>query len=452
MGTSLLHVPFEVSDNLGDLLQVADASVVGIFLSNFTQPGFMRPAAWATSTAVFAAAPDHLFYAYRAVHVASLVTIVLSLVTVLRVRSATTCALALVALLMLMGLHPLQWALNETELNIKLIVTACCLLTLVIAVGAPAWWRDVAALGLVAYAMLGNEIGLIAWVTLAAAYLVGYRGVSGRAVAVATALLAGYFYLRFVHFHVGAPGLSERSSGFGLRIRSPQELTAMFGEHPLPFYLYNVASALLSLLLSEPRNGVFVAVRDAIGGKLAPASVINVVVSLTTTTVMVWFAATRARRWLRLDLDDPDRLFLIAAGAVAANACISYPYLKDVVMCTGAVFYPVAAFVALDAFVTRLVDRPVRRVAAAGAIAVVLVVSVGWSMRGVGFFGNVRQQAYRAQADWVAVDEWLADQHVQVNTPAQRALVDRLRAQMLAMTPPKVYLDPRFSGEWFGGG
>ena len=49
LAMALFHVPFEVSDNLGDLLQVSDASVVGIFLSNFTQPGFMRPAAWATS-------------------------------------------------------------------------------------------------------------------------------------------------------------------------------------------------------------------------------------------------------------------------------------------------------------------------------------------------------------------------------------------------------------------
>ena len=190
--------------SLGDLLQVSDASVVGIFLSNFTQPGFMRPAAWATSTAIFALAPDHLFAAYRTVHAASLAVIVFALLHVLRVRSSTTCALALVALLMLIGLHPLQWAINETELNIKLIVTACCLLTLVISVGTPSLWRDVAALALVAYAMLGNEIGLIAWVTVTAGYLVGFRGVSGRAVAVATVLLAGYFYLRFVQFNVGA--------------------------------------------------------------------------------------------------------------------------------------------------------------------------------------------------------------------------------------------------------
>ena len=452
VGASLFHVPFEVSDNLGDLLQVADASVSGMFLSNFTQPGFMRPAAWATSAAVFGVAPEHLFYAYRTVHLASLATIVFSLVTVLRVRSATTCALAVVSLMILIGLHPLQWALNETELNIKLIVTACCLLTLVLAVGAPAGWRDGAALVLVAYAMLGNEIGLIAWVTLTAAYLVGFRGVSGRAVAVATALLAVYFYLRFVQFHVGAPALSERSSGFGLRIRSPQELTALFGEHPLPFYLYNVASALLSLLVSEPRNGVFVAVRDALADKLAPATVVNVVVSATTTGLMAWFAGTRLRRWMRLDFEDRDRLFLVTAGAVAANACISYPYLKDVVMCTAAVFYPIAAFVAMEAFAERLISQPIRRLAAVGAMALLLVLSVGWSMRGVGFFVNVRQQAYRAQADWVAVDDWLAAQRIRVETPAQRALVDRLRVQMLGMTPPKVYLDPQWSGAWFGGG
>ena len=226
----------------------------------------------------------------------------------------------------------------------------------------------------------------------------------------------------------------------------------MFGAHPLPLYLYNVASALLTLLLSEPRNGVFIAVRDALADKLTPASVVNVVVSATTTAVMVWFAAVRVRHWVRLDLTREDRLFLVVAGVTAANACISYPYLKDVVMCTAAVFYPIAAFVALDALVSRLRAASLGRGAAVAAMVVLLVVSVGWSIRGVGFFVNARQQAYRAQADWVAVDEWLAAQRVRLETPAQRALVDRLRAQMLAMEPPKVYLDPSWTGDWFGGG
>src|SRR5204863_16219 len=109
-----------------------------------------------------------------------------------------------------------------------------------------------AAVVLATYAMFTNELGLLVWVALVAAYLAGFRGVPLRAVAIVTAILCVYFYLRFVRLSVGAPGLVERSSGFGFSIRSPQELGRMFAAHPLPFYAYNVVASALAVLLSEP--------------------------------------------------------------------------------------------------------------------------------------------------------------------------------------------------------
>ena len=44
------------------------------------------------------------------------------------------------------------------------------------------------------------------------------------------------------------------------------ELAARFGANPLPFYLYNVATSILSVLFSDPDRGVFQMARSWLQG------------------------------------------------------------------------------------------------------------------------------------------------------------------------------------------
>ena len=74
---------------------------------------------------------------------------------------------------------------------------------------------DVAAAILFVIASLTLDSGLLVWVVLVAARLVGLRGVSWRGVAVTTALLAFYMVFRFGIFGIGAPPIGERAAGFG---------------------------------------------------------------------------------------------------------------------------------------------------------------------------------------------------------------------------------------------
>ena len=67
-----------------------------------------------------------------------------------------------------------------------------------------------------------------------------------------------------------------------------------------------------------------------------------------------------------------------------------------------------------------------------------------WTIRGALFFVDQRAAAYKFQNSWETVYEWLATQNNPPLTPPQRALVDRLRAQMLAKQIPRAYLEP----EW----
>jgi hypothetical protein len=201
-------------------------------------------------------------------------------------------------------------------------------------------------------------------------------------------------------------------------------------------------AAMLTVLFSEPRAGVFAFVRDLLASKVQSGSVVNVVTSLLTTLVMGWFVGQRWRRWWRRELEYDDQIFLVAAAVIAANAVISFPYLKDVVMSTAEVFYCLAMFVSLRALAGEIVTRPMKAERAAAVCVLLAVISVGWSIRAVSFYADIRVRSYKAQTDWVFVDDWLRAQHVVVTTPGQRKLVDALRAEMLGMEVPKVYLDP----------
>jgi hypothetical protein len=442
----LAHVPFGVGDTLGDILQTQGDSARDL-LATFSAAGFMRPFMWLTMKLVVTFAGGHYFLAFRSVHILMVILLLLSVVRLTRVESALTFALAILTIAAVIGIHPFHEAVHETAMDIKLIVVVVCFGVVLLSTSTPRRWKDIAAVTLIAYAMLANEIGLLAWVCVATAYLAGFRGVSRGAVVASTVVLAGYFYARFVLFHVGTPGLLERSSGFGLSVREPSELVATFGGNPLPFYAYNVLASAMSILLSEPRSGVFVFVRDWLDGTPGFGLIVNVVSSGLSTMVIVWFAIHRRRDWLKGELTYEDRIFLIAAAVVAGNAAISFPYVKDVTMVPAAAFYPLAMFVALRQLIAGVMNQRLRAWRALAMYVLVAAISAGWTIRAGSFYVDMRRTAYKAQSDWVAVYPWLDLQHISVSDPQQRAIVDRLRAQMLSMNVPKIYLEPRWLGE-----
>jgi hypothetical protein len=304
------------------------------------------------------------------------------------------------------------------------------------------WWSDLAAVALATYAMFANELGLLVWVGLVVASIVGFRGVSLRAVAVITAMLGVYFYLRFVRLGVGAPGLVERSSGYGFSIRSPEELGRMFGAHPLPFYAYNVVASALAVLLSEPSNGVFVFVRNLLTGRATAALYVNVISSTLTTLVIAWYVVRSSGAWVKRQLTYYDRLFFVAVAMIGANAAISFPYTKDVTMVPATVFFSIAMFVALQALVHELTMRRVETERPVAMYAVLAIIVVGWSIRSLSFYADMRIQSYKAQTDWVFLDDWVRNGQLEMSSPSQHGLVEAFRAEMIGMAVPKVYLDP----------
>ena len=447
----LMHVPIEgseISENFLWLHGAPSAFRIAIdpFLHGVSSSGFVRPFSDASTKLVFDLSEGHEFLAYRSLHIALVATLLVLLVRMIEVRSGPAFGVALLSMAVLVGIHPFHEAVRETELNIKLLIPACCFVAVALSMSEQHWWKDIAAVAMTFYGAFSNELGLLVWVCFGAAWMVGFRGISLRAVTVSTLVLAGYFSVRFVIWDVGTPPLSERSSGFGFTTRDPTDLIAMFGGNPLPLYAYNVLVSWLTVLFTEPRGGVFVLTRQFTEGNVQLALLRDVITSTVTTVVMVWFVIRRAPLWKKRDVSRADGVFLVSMAVLAGNAAISFPYAKEIVMSTGAVFYAVAFFVAVHELIVRLHDRPVAAWRAGLAGALLLAISVGWTIRAAGFVADMRRAAFRAQADWVDVRrEW--DPKL-LARPGAEALMDRLRAESLAMPVPKTYREPRWSQEW----
>jgi hypothetical protein len=441
VGYFMFLTPYQVSDNLSYIL-VAQASSYGELLAaNFTGRGSIRPLMWLQQKVLFHLAPDgqHMT-TFKLFHVAQLVALVILVVRLLRVRTAIDCTAVPLAVTALLGIHTFSSTVREGyPINHFMTVLVLCLGAANLAASRHRWWHDVAAMLVVAYALFLFETGILAWVCLVAAYLGGWRGVSGRALVGTTVVLMIYLALRFAILDVGSRGVGAMDSGFGFAEMGGPELRARFGDSPWLFYLYNITSAALSVLLSEPREGVFQFTRDALAGELPPWSAVNVGVSTIGTALIGFYVYRRVRNWKASRLFEYEDVVLLLCFAVwAANAVMTYPYLKEVVMSPAGVFYAIALFLATRDLLRRMPDRWLTR---AFLVAPLLLLATGWSFRTVTLVAGLGEIAFTHRNDWAMAEAWVDE-----NNPAWRAghpdaerLVHQLRDEIIEMPVPQPY-------------
>jgi hypothetical protein len=435
----LFRMPIQVSDSLGEILSAQHAPSVGsIFATTLSNKGYLRPLRLAQIKAVFDASRGRYHFAYRAVHVALFVGTLLLFVRALRVRTGTDAAAAAFALTVLIGLHTFTGTVRSAyPINHFLEIVLFALLALNLAQGNGGWWADVSAAVVFVAASLTLESGLLVWVVVTVAWASGMRGISGRGVAGVTVLLLAYLYLRFGYQSTGMPSLIERSSGFGFSMLEPEELAARFAGGPLPFYLYNVASSVLSVLFAEPRAGVWEATRAWQQGEMLPRMVVGLV-SSTLTTVFIVAAAldVRRRAW-----DDDGRLLVVFGAMLVANAALSYAYTKDDIVSVAGAFYAIAAYVAVRWLARTAASRSGP---AAWAVCLALAVaSTGWAIRSAGLHYALVTQAFKHRNDWIFVPPQSFDD------PQARTLIETLRRDALYRPVAGLRLVPGWAERWF---
>jgi hypothetical protein len=457
MAYDLWRMPVQVSDALTEILDAQESpSIAASFGNAIGTAAYLRPLRIAQIKALFDLAQGRYYHlVYRGFHALLIVLLIWLFVRALPIESPLDAAAAAFALTVLTGLHTFLGFLREAFpinhfLEIAVLVLVAVNLTLanrgLPRAGSRGWLIDLLAGVTFVFAALTLESGILIWVVIAAAWVVGLRGVSTRGLVVVTALLAGYFLLRFGYLDTGLPSLTERTSGYFLERLEPSELQQRFADRRVVFYAYNMFASLLSLLLSEPRDGLFSAARAWRGGDVHPQAYLTVLSSLAMTLVMLWAALN----WLRTraELGRSGRLAIVALVVIAANAALSFSYAKDDIIAVGGVFYGIAAFVAV---------RATLEYAQAGGVVRPLVVSLvmlmlasAWAMRSSGVHHVMNEHAFRTRNDWAELplrweheDRWPKD-------PKPLALVEQLRNEALEADVPNPQLAPEWRSQWYG--
>jgi hypothetical protein len=288
LGYFLLGIPVQLTDSLANLLNIQGATLGQVLHDELWQAAYLRPLLWGEMKIVFDASGGSYFAWFRGVHVAQVVALALLFVALVRPRRAIDCACLALGFAVLIGLHTFSGTIEEAfPINTFLTILICCFAAAAIALTKHRWWSDAAATLLLVIAALTVESGLLVAAIVVMAAFVKAPGISRRGVAAQVALVAAYLVLRFAVLHVGSPSLLERSSGFGLGGLEPSELQARFGANPWPFYLYNVVSSALSVLLSEPRAGTWRLTAGIVAGAPEPAMIVNVCASVLATAALL---------------------------------------------------------------------------------------------------------------------------------------------------------------------
>ncbi|MEQ1912515.1 MAG: hypothetical protein ABMA15_27095 [Vicinamibacterales bacterium] len=446
----MLDIPVQLADSFQNILAVRRRSLTEIIINNLWSTGYLRPLLFAPIKIVYELSGEHYSAWFRGVHVAQLAVTVGLFVALLRVRSWTDAAAAPLALAVCVSLHTFAGTIREAfPINTFLTIVDACLLAALIASSRPRWWSTPVALIVLVFAALTVESGLLVWVVLVAAFAAGWRGVSRAGVAMATASVAAYFVARFSVFHVSVPSMFERSTGFGLQVLEPAEIAARFGANPWPLHAYNVATSIASVLFAEPRGGVFWIVREVLALDLVPWTIVNLVACTGLTALIIRDVVTRRDRWRRWDLEDGDRLIVVFASVLVANAAMNYVYTKSVVMSPAGVFFGLAGYAAIRRWVAGMPALPPRSALVASLCLAVL--ATAWGIKAMGIHYNLWYSARQIRDQWAYVDDWLVRQHVELTGMPEREVKDALQADALWRRParPRVELDGRWPAEWF---
>jgi hypothetical protein len=439
LGHFLLGLPIQFSEVFGNM-QKLSTPWRELLTNEFTQTAYVRPFLWATLKLVYDLSGGQYTLWFRTFHALQVVLLVVLYLALVRPRTWQDVATLPIGLAVLFGLHTFTGTVREAfPINTFMTVLILCFAAGVIALGRYRPWHDVAAVLLFVVAALTVESGLLVGVIVLGAALVGGRGVSRLGLGVVTALFAGYFVLRFAVLDTGGPGLSERSSGFGFAILEPSQLIERFGSDPSWFYAYNVVASAISVLFSEPSGGVFHLTRAVVLGDLERYMLVPVISSAAVAMTLGLFAWRRRAAWWSRQFERDDQLVLLFVMVLCANAAISYPYTKDVIMSPAGAFLAVAAFVAWRNTLgsLRAYASPLR---AAVTIVVCLLVGTTWADRVLGMYTTLREATFVERNDWAFVESTLEKGGTSLD-PAARALLNTLRDDALFIDPPPPPLD-----------
>lgn len=447
LGVDLFRVPVQYSDSYDAIARgCVPASAIDVFrVELHRSSGTLRPLRPLQARALCAVAHTSglpLASVFRGTHVLLAALALVLLVVALPIEGWADVPAAGVALAALAGHHAVGalW-IEAFPVNHYLEVLVATLLVLVAARTSPRRWVDAGLLVLLAALLLLFETALLIWVAVVLVVLLRLPGLTARTLALTSAVVAAYFATRFA---LGLTTVSLGSNGTGLwtTVLSASDLDRLTGAARAGMVVYNMAGAVLSILFSEPRGGVFHLLRAHEEGRLTGMTELNVWASGLTTLLLAWWS-TRLLGPRHPALAQADRLGLVGVGLVLATAPFAAGYIKDEILAVGALGYACAVFAATRHLLARAAT-PTR-----AAIPLVLLVLIGslWSVRAAGAHYRLAVGAFKTRNDWAHVTTGFTPDDAR---RAEARLLTTLRQDALLRRVTAPEFMPRWADDLWG--
>jgi hypothetical protein len=431
-------IPFSLGDTYSHLAGPALSSWRDAFVDAFTARGReYRPFFTLGIKAAYSAAGTWLPF-YQSLVLLLFGALLTLVVWLCRPVGRTRALAACVAVSCLCGLHTSRilfgfWPLNHY---------AGVMVTLLIAVGLAIQPRtrphDWVFGLLMLVATLSLEFGILIVPVLVVLWWFGAPGISRRGVAAMLAAVAAYAAIRFTFGDHSGELTLWADSGFGFQNLDANALRARFGDAPWILWIYNVAGTMLTVLFSEPRDGVYAFVESLLARDMETWQWFQVG-SSTLTTLVIVTGLIRGWPW-----KERDRLLVVAGVALLVfGSVLSFVYTRDRLGLAGGIGYALLLYVAIGSWLetgTRDAGTGIRdgwkRRAVAGLVAVVAAV---WVVRGAETWFQLRDTAWDYHVEWT-------DRFVELGGAQNpTGLMRELRTTALARTPADVRLDPAWT-------
>ena len=279
-------------------------------------------------------------------------------------------------------------------------------------------------------ATLGLEFGILIVPVLTVLWWFGAPGISWRGVTAMLAAVAVYATIRFAFGDHSAELTLWADSGFGFQNLDANALRARFGGAPWVLWIYNVAGTMLTVLFSEPRDGVYSFVESLLARDMETWQWFQVGSSALTTLVI---AAGLVRGW---PWKERDRLLVVAGGALLVfGSALSFVYTRDRLGLAGGIGYALLLYVAIGSWL----DRPGSGRGRQVLTGVVTLVAALWVIRSAETWLQLRDTAWDYHVEWT--DRFVELGGAQNSTDLMR----ELRTTALSKTPADVRLDPAWT-------
>jgi hypothetical protein len=303
-------------------------------------------------------------------------------------------------------------------------------------------------------ATLSLEFGILIVPVLTVLWWFGAPGISWRGVAAMLVAVAAYGAIRFTFGDHSGELTLWADSGFGFQNLDADTLRARFGDAPWVLWIYNVGGTMLTVLFSEPRDGVYSFVESLLARDMETWQWFQVGSSALTTLVIAaglvrgWPWKEERRQGVPGDREERrqgvpgdrerDRLLVVAGCALLVfGSVVSFVYTRDRLGLAGGIGYALLLYVAVGLWLDWSGSGSGwQRQAVRGVLTLVAAL---WVVRSAETWFQLRDTAWDYHVEWT--DRFVELGGAQNSTDLMR----ELRATALSKTPADVRLDPAWT-------